>query len=59
MREFESPRAYLTLKCSYNLSRDSHDVFPEIVEYYEEGLEFSRRSVGFTAEARHGEWPHA
>ena len=44
---------YLTLKYSYNVSEGPHEVPLEIVEFYEDGFEFSRRSGEFTAEARY------
>ena len=44
---------YLTLKYSYNVSGGSHEVPLEIVQYYEDGFEFSRRSRELTAEARY------
>ena len=44
---------YLTLKYSYNVSGGSHEVPFEIVQYYEDGFEFSRRSGELTAEARY------
>ena len=44
---------YLTLKYSYNVSGGSHEVPLEIVQYYEDGFEFSRRSGELTAEARY------
>ena len=42
---------YLTLKYSYNVSGGPHEVLLEIVEYYEDGFEFSRRTHTLTAEA--------
>ena len=42
---------YLTLKYSYNVSGGPHEVLLEIVEYYEDGFEFSRRTRTLTAEA--------
>ena len=44
---------YVTLEYSYNLSGGTREVPLEIVEYYEDGFEFSRRSAGLTAEARY------
>ena len=44
---------YLTLKHSYDVSGGPHEVPLEIVEYYEDGFEFSRRSARLTAEARY------
>ena len=44
---------YLTLKYSYSVSGGSHEVALEIVEYYEDGFEFSRRSRTLTAEDRY------
>ena len=44
---------YLTLKYSYNVSGGPHEVPLEIVEFYEDGFEFSRRSGELTAEARY------
>ena len=44
---------YLTLKYSYKVSGATREVPLEIVEYYEDGFEFSRRSRTLTAEARH------
>ena len=44
---------YLTLKYSYNVSGATREVPLEIVEYYEDGFEFSRRSRILTAEARY------
>ena len=41
---------YLTLKYSYNVSGGPHEVPLEIVEYYEDGFEFRRRSLELTAE---------
>ena len=42
---------YLTLKYSYNVSGGPHEVLLEIVEYYEDGFEFSRGTRTLTAEA--------
>ena len=42
---------YLTLEYSYSASGGPHEVPLEIVEYYEDGFEFSRRSGKLTAEA--------
>ena len=44
---------YLTLKYSYSVSGGQREVPLEIVEYYEDGFEFSRRSGEITAEARY------
>ena len=44
---------YLTLKYSYKVSGATREVPMEIVEYYEDGFEFSRRSHTLTAEARY------
>ena len=44
---------YVTLEYSYALSGGTREVPLEIVEYYEDGFEFSRRSSGLTAEARY------
>ena len=44
---------YLTLKYSYKVSGATREVPLEIVEYYEDGFEFRRRSRTLTAEARH------
>ena len=44
---------YLTLKYSYNVSGGPHEVPLEIVEYYEDGFEFRRRSDKLTAEDRY------
>ena len=44
---------YLTLKYSYSVSGGLREVPLEIVEYYEDGFEFSRRSGEITAEARY------
>ena len=41
------------MEYSYALSGDTREVPLEIVEYYEDGFEFSRRSAGLTAEARY------
>ena len=43
----------LTLKHSYNVSSGPHNVPLEIVEYYEDGFEFRRRSRELTAETRY------
>ena len=45
---------YVTLEYSYALSGGTREVPLEIVEYYEDGFEFNRRSAGLTAEARFG-----
>ena len=44
---------YLTLKYSYKVSGATREVPLEIVEYYEDGFEFRRRSRTLTAEASH------
>ena len=44
---------YLTLKYSYSVSGGQREVPLEIVEYYEDGFEFNRRSGDLTAEARY------
>ena len=44
---------YLTLKYSYSVSGGPHGVPLEIVEYYEDGFEFRRRSSTLSAEARY------
>ena len=44
---------YLTLKYSYSVPRGSQEVALEIVEYFEDGFEFRRRSRTLTAEARY------
>ena len=44
---------YLTLKYSYKVSGATREVPLEIVEYYEDGFEFSRRSHTLSAEARY------
>ena len=44
---------YLTLKYSYKVSGPTREAPMEIVEYYEDGFEFSRRSHTLTAEARY------
>ena len=44
---------YLTLKYSYDVSGGPHELPLEIVEYYEDGFEFRRRSRTLTAEARY------
>ena len=43
-------RVYLTLKYSYKVSGGPHEVALEIVEYYEDGFVFDRRSSKLTAE---------
>ena len=43
---------YLTLNYSYNVSGGPHEVPLEIVEFYEDGFKFGRRSHEITAEAR-------
>ena len=44
---------YLTLKYSYQVSGASREALLEVVEYYEDGFEFSRESRVLTAEARY------
>ena len=44
---------YLTLKYSYKVSEAMREVPLEIVEYYEDGFEFSRRSHTLTAEDKY------
>ena len=44
---------YLTLKYSYSVSGDPHEVVLEIVEYYEDGFVFDRRRSKLTAEAQY------
>ena len=44
---------YLTLKYSHKVAGPTREVPLEIVEYYKDGFEFSRRSRTLTAEARH------
>ena len=44
---------YLTLKYSYSVSGGQREVPLEIVEYYEDGFEFNRRSRELTAEPRY------
>ncbi len=44
---------YLTLESSYSVSGGTHEVPLEIVEYYEDGFEFDRRSAKLTAEAQY------
>ena len=44
---------YLTLKYSYKVSGATREVPLDIVEYYEDGFEFSRRSRTLSAEARY------
>ncbi|MCY4528499.1 MAG: hypothetical protein OXD46_05645, partial [Chloroflexi bacterium] len=44
---------YLTLKYSYKVSGATREVPMEIVEYYEDGFEFSRRSRPLTAEDKY------
>ena len=41
---------YLTLKYSYSVSGGQREVPLEIVEYYEDGFEFNRRSGDLTAQ---------
>ena len=42
---------YLTLESSYSVSGGTHEVALEIVEYYEDGFVFGRRSSKLTAES--------
>ena len=44
---------YLALEYAYLVSGGQHEVPLEIVEYYEDGFEFSRQSGDLTAEARY------
>ena len=44
---------YLTLKHSYNVSGSTREVTLEIVEYFEDGFAFSRRTRNLTAEPRY------
>ncbi len=44
---------YLTLKYSYSLSSGTQEVPMEIVEYFEDGFEFRRRSYSIVAEGRY------
>ncbi len=44
---------YLTLKHSYKVSGDPREVHVDIVEYYEDGFAFRRRSGTLTAEAKY------
>ena len=44
---------YLTLKYSYTVSGGSREVPLEIVEYYEDGFDFRRRTYTLTAEPRY------
>ena len=46
-------RVYLTLKYSYSVSGDPHEVALEIVEYYEDGFVFQRRRFKLTAEDKY------
>ena len=46
-------RVYLTLKYSYSVSGDPHEVALEIVEYYEDGFVFDRRRFKLTAEDKY------
>ena len=46
-------RVYLTLKYSYSVSGDPHEVALEIVEYYEDGFVFQRRRSTLTAEDKY------
>ena len=41
------------MKYSYSVSGDPREVTLEIVEYYEDGFEFSRRNRTLTAEAEY------
>ena len=44
---------YLTLEYSYKVQGDPYEVPLEIVEVYEDGVEFSRRSDTLTAESKY------
>ena len=44
---------YLTLEYSYSLSSGAHEVPVEIVEYFEDGFEFNRRTYSIGAEAEY------
>ncbi len=44
---------YLTLKYSYDVSGDPREIELDIVEYYEDGFSFRRRSGSLTAEAKY------
>ena len=44
---------YLTLKYSYDVSGDPREVDIDIVEYYEDGFTFRRKSSTLTAEAKY------
>ena len=44
---------YLTLKHSYNVSGSTREVTLEIVEYFEDGFEFRRRSSNLTAQPQY------
>ena len=44
---------YLTLKYSYDVSGESREVPLEIVEYYEDGIEFNRRRLNVIAKSRY------
>ena len=44
---------FLVIKYSYDVSGGPHEIPLEIVEYYEDGFEFSRRTSSLTAEARY------
>ncbi len=46
-------RLYITLKYSYDVQNGPHKLQFDIVEYYEDGFDFSRRSVAMTAEAQY------
>ena len=46
-------RVYLALEYAYKVSGGPHEVPLEIVEYFEDGFEFSRRSGELTAEAKY------
>ena len=48
-----SDRVYFTLKYSYNVSGGPQEVELEIVEYYEDGFVFGRRSRPLTARAEY------
>ena len=44
---------YVTLKYSYDVSGDPHELPLEIVEYYEDGFEFRRQTISLPAEAQY------
>ena len=46
-------RVFLSLKYSYSVSGDPHEVALEIVEYYEDGFVFDRRRFKLTAEDKY------